>query len=102
MHEKRRDGTRGAYVGEGVTVAYRDRNGHLWESTTMHHQRILVRPGDTVNYGQPLAVGSGYGDQFASPNAGAPHVHWQLRVDGEIVDPSTGMPYDYLFPERRP
>ena len=48
-YEIKRDGSRGLYVGQAVTIVMRDARGHVWESTTMHHQQILVRPGDRVS-----------------------------------------------------
>jgi murein DD-endopeptidase MepM/ murein hydrolase activator NlpD len=67
----------------------------------MHHQKILVKPGDRVSPLQPIARGSGIGDQFAQPTAGGPHVHWQVKVDGKRVDPITGRPWDEIFPRNR-
>jgi hypothetical protein len=100
-YEIKRDGSRGLYVGQSVTIVMRDARGHVWESTTMHHQEILVRPGDRVSPLQPIARGSGIGDQFAQPTAGGPHVHWQVKVDGQRVDPITGRPWDEIFPRSR-
>jgi len=89
----------GVYLGERVEITMRDAQGHVWDSKTMHHGEVLVKPGDTVLPWQPIARGTGFGNQFASPKAGGPHVHWELRVDGKEVDPTTGRPFDYIFPK---
>jgi hypothetical protein len=44
--------------------------------------------------GQVIAVGAGYGDQFKSPRAGAPHVHWTLKKDGVLIHPLSGEKVD--------
>jgi len=51
---------------------------------------LLVQPGDPVTCGTPLAlIGS-------SGNSSMPHLHFQVEVDGEILDPYAG---EYSQPE---
>ena len=81
----------GKYLGERVSIITANDDG-VWMSTTMHHSRVLVTVGQTVNPGQEIAVGGGVGDQFKSPKAGGPHVHWELTRDGVPVNPLSGEP----------
>ncbi|MCA8954425.1 MAG: M23 family metallopeptidase, partial [Planctomycetes bacterium] len=81
--------SRGTYLGKRVEITTIDRNG-IWTSKTLHHGKTLVRQGQEVRPGQPIAQGSGHGDQFRSPDAGGPHVHWDVRRNGKPVDPLTG------------
>jgi murein DD-endopeptidase MepM/ murein hydrolase activator NlpD len=57
---------------------------------TMHHREVRVKRGDPVEPGQVIAIGAGNGDQFASDETGASHVHWTLRRNGVLVDPLSG------------
>jgi murein DD-endopeptidase MepM/ murein hydrolase activator NlpD len=55
--------------GQGVTTFY------------AHNQENLVEPGDTVQAGTPIAqVGS-------TGRSTGPHLHFELRKDGQAVDP---------------
>jgi len=56
----------------------------------MHHSDVLVKQGDEVRPGDPIAGGSGRGEQFKSPRAGGPHVHWEVRHNGVLVNPLSG------------
>lgn len=90
------------YLGKGVVIEFVDSNGDRYRSRTLHHYELAVKPNDTVRPGDVIAYGAGNGDQFKSPNAGKPHVHWELRRNGQLIDPTTGAPYDHIFPERKP
>jgi murein DD-endopeptidase MepM/ murein hydrolase activator NlpD len=79
----------GNYLGEKVVIVSRDERG-VWESKTLHQRSVLVSPGDRVFPGQEIAIGGGAGKQFTSPEAGDPHVHWELRLDSKPVNPLTG------------
>jgi murein DD-endopeptidase MepM/ murein hydrolase activator NlpD len=57
-------------------------------TTSAHLARTLVREGDVVERGQPIAL-SGYSglDALVTFPFGAPHVHFNTWLDGEPVDP---------------
>ncbi len=57
-------------------------------TTSNHLARSLVRVGDRVRRAQPVAL-SGYSgiDGFTTFPFGAPHVHFNVWLDGEYVDP---------------
>jgi murein DD-endopeptidase len=57
-------------------------------TTSNHLARALVRVGDAVRRGQPIAL-SGYSglDGLTTFPWGAPHVHYNVWFDGEYVDP---------------
>ncbi len=57
-------------------------------TTSAHLARALVREGDVVERGQPIAL-SGYSglDALVTFPFGAPHVHFNTWLDGEPVDP---------------
>lgn len=57
-------------------------------TTSNHLARALVRAGDRVRRGQPVAL-SGYSglDGLATFPWGAPHVHFNVWLNGEYVDP---------------
>ncbi len=57
-------------------------------TTSNHLARSLVRPGELVRRGQPIAL-SGYSglDGLTTFPFGAPHVHFNVWLDGEYVDP---------------
>jgi murein DD-endopeptidase len=57
-------------------------------TTSNHLARALVRPGDTVGRGQPMARSGASGVDFLLTLPwSAPHVHWNVWLDGEPVDP---------------
>jgi hypothetical protein len=61
-------------------------HGSGWETQYAHLRRgsILVRPGDTVRAGQPIAlVGLSGNTEFT-------HVHFEVRHNGEPIDPYSG------------
>lgn len=76
-------------LGYQVTIKTKTQN-HIYTSRTMHHAGVFVKPGDIVKNGDPIAFGGGVGDQFGKPGAGAPHVHWEVRRDGQLIDPRDG------------
>ncbi len=76
-------------LGVRVTIYVKTDSGD-WETTTMHHKLALVKVGDVVAPGQAIALGGGEGDQFKSNEAGASHVHWEVRHNGVAVDPLSG------------
>ena len=57
-------------------------------TTSNHLGRALVRPGDRVRRGDPIAVSAYSGiDGLTTFPFGAPHVHFNVWLDGEYVDP---------------
>jgi murein DD-endopeptidase len=57
-------------------------------TTSNHLARALVRPGDTVGRAQPIARSGASGVDFLLTLPwSAPHVHWNVWLDGEPVDP---------------
>lgn len=57
-------------------------------TTSAHLARALVREGEVVERGQPIAL-SGYSglDALVTFPFGAPHVHFNTWLDGEPIDP---------------
>ena len=57
-------------------------------TTSNHLARALVRPGDVVARGEPIAL-SGYSglDAVIAFPLSVPHVHFNVWLDGEYVDP---------------
>lgn len=57
-------------------------------TTSNHLGRALVRPGDRVRRGQPIALSAYSGiDGLLTFPWGIPHVHFNVWLDGEYVDP---------------
>ena len=56
---------------------------HGWGVYTgyWHQSAIFVRPGDTVTAGQQIGTIGNTG------RSTAPHLHWEMRVHGVVVDP---------------
>ena len=52
-----------------------------YESLYGHAQRILVRPGDSVQAGQVVGLSGSTG------NSTGPHLHFEVRRNGRVVDP---------------
>jgi hypothetical protein len=63
------------------------RHGHGVETTYVHISDLRVRTGDDVTRGERIAVVDG-----AVGNAVEPQLHFELRLDGQSVDP---VPYIY-------
>ncbi len=74
-------GTSGAYG----NVVLLDHGGGL-ETLYAHHDRNLVRVGDAVRRGQPIALVGHTG------NATGDHLHFEVRWNGGTVDPRTVLP----------
>ncbi len=70
----------------GLKVFIDHGNGLM--TTSAHLARALVREGQTVARGEPIAL-SGYSglDALVTFPLGAPHVHFNTWLDGEPVDP---------------
>jgi murein DD-endopeptidase MepM/ murein hydrolase activator NlpD len=79
-----------AELGKTVTIQSKTEDGATWTSKTLHHHKILVEKGQRVGPGQAIAIGAGAGTQFQSPEAGKPHVHWEVTRNGKTVNPLTG------------
>lgn len=71
----------------GGLKVFVDHGGGL-VTTSNHLGRALVRPGDTVRRGQPIALSGASGiDMLLMFPWNVPHVHWNVWLDGEPVDP---------------
>ncbi|MBI1812500.1 peptidoglycan DD-metalloendopeptidase family protein [Candidatus Peregrinibacteria bacterium] len=67
--------------GNGVTTLY----GHVMD--------FLVREGEQVKAGQPVAYSSGLpGAKGSGPDSTGPHTHFSLRINGVAVDPLPYLP----------
>lgn len=71
-------------VGFGNLVLIRHSGG--WVSAYAHSETLLVKEGDMVVQGQPVA------EAGATGNAGSPQVHFELRKGKEPVDPAEHLP----------
>lgn len=68
----------------GILVTI-DHGGGI-ETRYAHNSRVLVKPGDYVQAGQVVARSGSTG------RSTGPHVHFELRVDGQAVDPWPWLP----------
>lgn len=83
------DPVRASGRGRVVETGYEDERGNYlvvdhgfgFRTTYAYLQRILAREGQTVEAGQEIAYLGQSGD------AGQPHLHFEIQVDGEPVDP---------------
>lgn len=67
-------------------------------TTSNHLARPLVRPGDVVRRGDPIALSGASGiDCFVFFPWICPHVHWNVWLDGEPDDPFGGPGETSLF-----
>lgn len=73
------------FSGTYGNVVILDHAGGL-QTLYAHHQRNLVRVGDTVRRGQPIALVGHTG------NATGDHLHFEVRWDRGTVDPRTLLP----------
>lgn len=82
---------RSEYNRGGLKLAIDHGDGHLTSSN--HLARALVRVGDVVARGQPVAL-SGYSglDALVSFPFVAPHVHFNVSIGGVLVDPFAPRP----------
>jgi len=71
-------GTDSAY---GQYVLLRHPSGY--ESMYGHASRLMVQPGDSVQAGQVIALSG------SSGRSTAPHLHFEIRLDGKTLDPLT-------------
>jgi murein DD-endopeptidase MepM/ murein hydrolase activator NlpD len=71
-------------VGFGNLILIRHPGG--WVSAYAHSDRMLVKEGELVAQGQPIA------EAGATGNASSPQVHFELRKGKEPVDPTLHLP----------
>ncbi|HEY7471807.1 MAG TPA: M23 family metallopeptidase [Gemmatimonadota bacterium] len=80
----------GTVVASGTSGAYGNLvildHGAGLQTLYAHNARNLVRPGDSVRRGQPIALAGHTG------NATGDHVHFEVRWKGGTVDPRTILP----------
>ena len=77
--------TYAGYNGSYGNVVYID-HGNGYQTRYAHQKYLNVKVGDYVNKGDIL------GFMGATGNVTGPHVHFEVRLDGNTVDP-----YDYVF-----
>lgn len=80
--------------GYGNVIVIRHYNG--LETVYAHNSKHLIRPGDHVKAGTPIAISGETG------RASTDHVHFEIRVNGKPVDPSLVINLDTqtLHPKR--
>lgn len=82
-------GWRGLY-GNCVEIDH----GNGFKTLYAHNSALAVSPGQTVGQGQLIAyVG-------ATGNASGPHCHFELKLDGQRIDPYNYVPWPYSVPWR--
>ncbi|KAB3535639.1 M23 family metallopeptidase [Alkaliphilus pronyensis] len=68
-------------AGYNVRVKHIDKEGYEWESRYCHMSQIQVVSGDKVKQGDVIgAVGN-------TGRSTGPHIHFELRFEGQLVDP---------------
>ncbi|WP_236250655.1 M23/M56 family metallopeptidase [Microbulbifer sp. ALW1] len=80
-------GTKGAR-GEVVIIDH----GDGLETLYAHLDKRLVNKGDVVEQGQILGLVGSTG------KATGPHLHWELRRDGQVIDPASQVPMQAKHP----
>jgi murein DD-endopeptidase MepM/ murein hydrolase activator NlpD len=73
-------GPRGGY-GNAVEIDH----GNGVTSLYAHASTVLVKPGDVVNPGEPVA------EVGATGRATGPHLHFEVRVEGKAIDPKKAL-----------
>lgn len=87
---------------DGIVEEVSD-NGFGFNSVTLRHdgfatlyghvEAFLVKPGQTVRRGEPIAYSGGRpGTRGAGHLSTGPHLHFEVMVNGERVDPMTYLP----------
>jgi len=71
-------------VGYGNYVVLAHRNGVA--TLYGHLAASLVKPGDSVVQGQPIGL------EGSTGNSTGPHLHFEMRVSGQPVDPRPFLP----------
>lgn len=74
--------------GYGRSVILRHRDGT--ETVYGHASKLLVRPGDLVTANDPI------GQVGSTGRATGPHLHFEVRVEGQAVDPTPFLSNDTL------
>lgn len=69
-------------VGYGVIVDHEDRDGKTFQTVYWHQESIPVKVGDKVERGQSL------GPMGTTGFSTGIHLHFEVRIDGEQVDPA--------------
>lgn len=81
--------TRASYMGTYGNVIFINSNvdGNAVETRYAHMSSMTVSPGQTVSAGDLIGyIGS-------TGNATAPHIHFEVRVNGVLTDPKSWLPY---------
>ncbi len=77
------------FSGYGITITIN--HGYSYETFYAHLNKVLVRAGDRVKRGQIIAESGNTGLSIA------PHLHFEIRKSGALVDP-----INYLFTDITP
>lgn len=70
---------RGSYVSYGEYIRIQHADG--WESRYAHQSKRVVRVGETVKAGQKI------GEVGSTGRSTGPHLHFEIRHNGEVKDP---------------
>lgn len=89
-----KEGTPGSgYNNYGNTIAIKDKNGNV--HVMGHLSSITVKEGQKINFGDFIGQTGGKPGDPGSGNSTGPHLHYEIRINGEFhntVDPKT---YNY-------
>ena len=78
------DDPNGKGIGRGGYVVLTTRTG---EHRFFHLSETLVKAGKEVKRGQVVAKSGGARGAFGAGYSTGPHLHWEYRIDGQVVDP---------------
>jgi murein DD-endopeptidase MepM/ murein hydrolase activator NlpD len=84
----------------GGTIQIDHGNGYI--SRYCHCSSIKVNPGQTVKQGQVVGLSGGGKGEIGAGSSTGPHVHMELKVNGQLVDPLKYINREQLVTQKEP